>query len=634
MTEWVVLELSQKSEGEDPEALKQGILSALKQPVEVFIPAAVTQISGDRKVHYLMEGYAFVQKTLPDPAYLRLEGSRWVQSVLTKPNGSRYSKALATVNDGHIQKLRDQIELEVNQGIGVGDTVTITSGPYKHIDATVIEEIPEQDAVQVYVALRSKQSIITLPRGSLQISTRSPMSPLLSRLGLLRAWVTRAEPVFAWPDGFDTLQQAHDEYTRLAVWTSSYVPRRRFTRFWDRPLEAFDFPNRIDEIAKLSGWLTAAAPFTKFMRQDRRVTGLDNFNRPLDMAWDPNLEVSPAYPEVITKLETQLLELAWFDDILERGRKVRDEMHAILKKMATRRRTGVGKMPQNIIVDGLNLACRCAAAPGLSELRDSEGRPTGAIIGFLNSLGSLKKKFPGAAFYVAWDGSSRRRKDKYPEYKANRNKMPIAFEVEHLRKVLPCLGVYQAFNPNEEADDVIATLVRKRLSSQRSVIFSTDRDFLQLVSENVSVLLPAIGSRKELMYDIQGVKEHYGVDPSAMVQLRALTGDTSDNLPGVPRVPKKVLKSLVQAYGTVEGLYRSGLAGVTKVQYERLRTAEAQVKINLELMALRDISITKVDPTPNPDEVAALLRAVEINPNPILETFLERASELATGLTL
>lgn len=634
MNEWVVLELSQKSEGEDPEALRAGILGALKQPVEVFIPAAVTQISGDRKIHYLMEGYAFVRRDLPDNVYLRLEGSRFVQSVLTKPNGSRYSRILATVNDAHIDRLRGQIEVEVNQGIGVGDTVTITSGPYKHINATVIEEIPEQDAVQVYVKLRSKESIITMPRGSLQISTRSPMSPLLARLGLLRTWIQKADPVFEWPDGFDTVQRTFDDHARLDAWTMLYVPRRRFTRFWDRPLEVFGFQNRIDEIEKLSGWLTAAAPHTRFMKADRRISGLDNSNRPLDMAFDPLLEESVPPSMTFSILEASMLELAWFEDILERGRRVRDEMHAILKKMATRRRTGVGKVPQNIIVDGFNLACRCASAPGLSELKDSQGRPTGAIIGFLNSLGSLKKRYPGSAFYVTWDGSSRRRKDKYPDYKANRNKIPIAFEVEQLRKILPCIGVYQAFNPNEEADDVIATLVRKKLSGQRTVIFSSDRDFLQLVSEWVSVLLPAIGSRKELMCDTPWVKEHYGVDPSAMVQLRALTGDASDNLPGVPRVPKKVLKSLVQAHGTVEGLYRSGLAGVTKVQYERLRSAEPQVKINIDLMTLRDISFTKIDPTPNPDEVAALLRAVEINPNPILETFLERASELATGLTL
>lgn len=615
MNEWVVLELSSKSEGEDPDTLRKGILGALKQSGDVFIPAAITQIGGDRVVHYLMEGYAFVRRDHLDNVYLRLEGSRFVQSVLTKPNGSRHSRVLATVTDAHIDQIRSQIELEVNQGIGVGDTVTITSGHFKHIEATVIEEIPEQDAVQVYVQLRSKQTIITLPRSFLQISTRSPLSPLFARLGLLRAWIHAHEPVFNWNDNFEAVLKSNREHQRLEGWVAEVAPRYRFKRFFEKPLEVWDFPNKVQEVERLSKWVTAAIPTSRFLKADQRIES----------------------GEVFHSIESQLVELAWFEDVLDRGRRLRGEMNELLRKMATRRRSGAGKVPQNIIIDGHNLAFRCLYAPGISEMADSQGRPTGVILGFLRSVGALRKRFGTSAIFVSWDGSSRRRKDKYPEYKANRPERvgtPTFDQLDYLRKILPALGIYQVFNPNEEADDVIATLVRKKLSSQRTIIFSTDRDFLQLVNESVSVLIPAIGSRKELMYDSVGVKDHYGVDPGAMVQLRALTGDSSDNLPGVPRVPKKVLKALVQAHGTVEGLYRSGLAGVTKVQYERLRSAEPQVRINLDLMTMRDVAITKIDPTPNPDEVAALLRAVEINPNSILETFLERSSELATGLTL
>jgi DNA polymerase-1 len=337
------------------------------------------------------------------------------------------------------------------------------------------------------------------------------------------------------------------------------------------------------------------------------------------------------------RLEQKVLELAWFEDVLDRGREIRNEMNELLKQQATRRRrTGVGKVPQNIIVDGHNLAFRCLYAPGMADLADSQGRPTGIILGFLRSLGALRKRWP-SALYVSWDGSSQRRKAKYPDYKANRPAHvgpPTFDQMDYLRKILPALGVYQVYNPNEEADDVIATLARKKLSSQKTVIFSTDRDFIQLVNSNVSVLIPALGARKELLFDPEAVKEHYGVAPEVMVQLRALLGDSSDNLPGVPRVPKKVLRSLIQAHGSVEAVYRSGLAGVSKVQYDRLRSAEPQVRINVELMALKDVPFTKVDPNPNPDEVAALLRAVEITPNSILETFFERSSEHATGLTL
>jgi len=635
-TEWVVLELSPKSEGEDPDTLRDGILHSLKQPGEVFIPAAVTKISGEKVVHYLMEGYAFVRRTLPDKDYLRLEGTRWVQSVLTQPTGSRHVRVLATVGQAHIERIRHQIEVEINQGISVGDQVVITSGPFKNITATVIEEIPEQDAVQVYVQLRSKQTILTLPRSGLQVGTRSPLSPLIGRLNLLKSWVERSEPVFNWTDLFDTVLQNYGASERLDGWVARKQSPYSWRCFFDwKPLEKRNFVNRVHEIQTLSNWYRGMVPHLRFMLADQRVNGVDALNGPLPDEHGVVRELGDTL--TFPKLEEKVLELAWFEDVLDRGRWIRNDMNELLKQQATRRRrTGVGKVPQNIIIDGHNLAFRCLYAPGMADLADSQGRPTGIILGFLRSLGALRKRW-ASAMYVSWDGSSQRRKAKYPDYKAHRPShvgSPIFDQIGYLRKILPALGVYQVWNPNEEADDVIATLVRKKLSSQKTVIFGTDRDFLQLVSTNVSVLIPALGARKEVMFDPDGVKEHYGVAPETMVQLRALLGDTSDNLPGVPRVPKKVLKQLIQAHGSVDAVYRSGLAGVSKVQYDRLRSAEPQARINVDLMALKDVPFTKVDPNPNPDEVAALLLAVEMNPNSILETFFQRSSEHATGLTL
>jgi 5'-3' exonuclease len=106
-----------------------------------------------------------------------------------------------------------------------------------------------------------------------------------------------------------------------------------------------------------------------------------------------------------------------------------------------------------------------------------------------------------------------------------------------------------------------------------------------------------------------------------MVQLRAFYGDPSDNIPGVPRVPKKVLRSLVQAHGSVEAVYRSGLTGLTKGQYERLRSAEPQVRINVELMTLVDVGVTSVPPDVDPDNVAARLRELDIEPTSLLDIF-------------
>lgn len=606
--EWVVLELSPKSEGEDPEVVRGALLHALKEG-DIFIPAAVTQVGDDRAVHYLLDGYAFVRRTHPDAAYLKLVGSRFVQSVLLKPN-HKTQRVLATVNSSHIQKLRGQIDAEVNQGIGVGDTVLIMSGHYKHIEATVIEEIPEQDAVQVFIKLRSKQSIITLPRSFLKVVSRSPLSPLIARLSLLRAWVQSVTPVFRWDSkAFLQVQRQVKEVQRLDRWITSRDPLIRFWRF-TRASDPRVYLAQVGEVEQLTSWVRRYSKINNRIARSYLVTRDDS----------------------LVSLESQVLELLWFNDALARGRQIRSEMNEILRRLATKK-VSEGKM-QNVIVDGHNLAFRCLYAPGMKDLSDTHGRPTGVILGFVRSLGALRKRFPEATLWVAWDGSSRRRKAIFADYKANRsqsNRTPIFDQIGYLRETLPLLGAIQVFNPDEEADDVIASLVRNKVSQQKSVIFGTDRDFLQLVNNNISVLIPAIGSRKEMLMGPLEVEKQFGVQPKTMLELRSLIGDPSDNIPGVPRVPKKVLKSLVQAHGSVDGIYRSGLAGLSRVQYDRIRSAEPQVRINLDLMTLVDVSFTTIDPQPNPDSLAKRLDEVDIQPSNILETFFGRSSEFAAG---
>jgi DNA polymerase-1 len=253
-------------------------------------------------------------------------------------------------------------------------------------------------------------------------------------------------------------------------------------------------------------------------------------------------------------------------------------------------------------------------------------------------MGALKKRFPEASFWVAWDGSSTRRRARYPDYKRNRPRKEITVSVggamfdplQFLREVLPLIGVRQVWNPVEEADDVLATLVRNELEGQTNLICSTDRDFLQLVTASTSLLFPAVGSRKEVLYDVQGVMHQLGVPPEKVVQLRSLFGDTSDNLPGVPRVPKKVLRTLIQEYGSVDGAYSSGLPTVNRGQYERLMEAAPQVKINLELMALVDVSIFRTDPDVDEDGATDRLLDLEIKAPPIVQVFLGRPSASVT----
>ncbi len=182
--QWVILELSSKAEGEDPDIVRRSITYAVKG-AEVFIPAAVTQIGEDRVVHYLVDGYAFIRHKHPDTLYNRLDNSKYVQKVLTKivkpENGGRPVRQLAFVENSAIDKMKRQIQSETDQGIGIDDTVLITSGAYRQIQAKVIEEIPEEQKVQVRVLLRSKDSIITLPRSFLRLVSKAPKAPAMDR---------------------------------------------------------------------------------------------------------------------------------------------------------------------------------------------------------------------------------------------------------------------------------------------------------------------------------------------------------------------------------------------------------------------------------------------------------------------
>jgi len=602
VSDWVVLELTPRSEGEDPDLIRRSIRNTLKRKdIEVFVPAAVTQVGDDRVVHYLVEGYVFVRHE-SSVDYLRLEGSRFVQTVLS--TGVR-RKALSTVRDVDINRMRAQIAKQVDQGIGVGDTVMISSGAYRHIEATVIEEILETQTVQVHVKLRSKETIVTLPRSFLQVVKRTPLSTLFSRLTALRAWTRMVQPILTWTrKNPPPLKRRFNRLNRFEKWVTKAHHLRAFVGFYHGSLGRGPqvLRQQLAKTEQLSVWDERAKHLRAFVLFHYR---------------DMQLDV----------LGDKLVELYWFDDVLERMKILEGDIERLGHRVARRRKSGGGNVVQNILVDGHNLAFRCLYAPGMATLADEQGRPTGMILGFLRSLGALKKRFAEARLYVSWDGSSQRRKTLYGEYKANRTSASASHGVEgfdqvgFLREILPKFGCWQVYNPEEEADDVIAVLARGPLKTQHNLIFSTDKDMLALVTSTTSVLTPKVGTRKEILHDPTSVAKLFGVPPEQLQQLRAFCGDPSDNIPGVPRVPKKVLRSLVQQHGSVQGVYGSGLTGLSKGQYERLRTAEPQVRLNLRLMAFANVEVLTVDPDPDVEGAAAKLHGVGINPTPILKPF-------------
>lgn len=619
--EWVVLELTSKADGEDPDLVRASIRHLLRD-AEVFVPASVVQRGEARVVSYLMEGYAFIRRTHPDERYFRLEGSKYVQAIVTTTDLETKTRRVSCVYDRDIDRFRAQIHVQEDQGINNGDRVVITSGPYKNLTALVVGEIPEMDAVQVHVPLRSKDSLVTLPRAFLRLHEKAAKPLYHVQREALKGWVTAVIALAQWQPKVDllplfnawqTLQYALDLATTVLT--------------LNREIDTSDFQRKVLEYEMLQDWVE---------RSEQARPAVVLFSGPPDTAplvqmWEKYAKLntwverakslshcifSICAPASSSALQAKYAKWAWLDDKYVRLTTLLGQIERAEQQMAA---GGV----QNLVIDGHNLAIRCATTPGLGELKDSQGRPTGAIVGFLNALVALKKHFPGVDVYVTWDGSSDRRKAIVPEYKQGRGVPRATFEISRLQALLPKLGVTQVWNAAEEADDVIATLVRKQLGGQSNVIFSTDRDLLQLVTESTVVLSPKVGARKERMIGPAEVEAEYGVKPSQMVQLRALAGDTSDNLPGCPGCGLKTATRLVQLYGAVDNLFRSNLAGLPKGLTANLRASEATVRMNVRVMALID-DLETVTLPPDPDETAvvAQLNEIEVKPENYLPAFL------------
>ncbi len=326
---------------------------------------------------------------------------------------------------------------------------------------------------------------------------------------------------------------------------------------------------------------------------------------------------SPTFSNV----ETHYVEWAWLHDVHDRLESLHQWVEELEREMDN------SAMTQNIIIDGNNLAVRCGKAPGLDVLKDKQGRPSGVITGFLRSLASLRKRFPDATIYVCWDGSSQRRKALFPGYKAGRTPFDGFPQITWLRALLPSLGVVQAFAEGEEADDVIATLVRDRLVEQTNLILSTDRDLLQLVTATTQILYPSIAGRPEKVIDPAAVKAEYDVDPAKMVYFRALAGDSSDKIPGVPRLPEKTIAKLLQMYGSVDGVLAANLPELTKAQQEKIRASAEQLRKNVILMTLiPDLEIVITDSSPDRESAAKNLQDVDVKSDSILGAFFKEES--------
>lgn len=609
-TEWVVLELSPQGEEEDPEVLQKSINRMVKGK-EFFIPASVIKVpGGSRVVHKLIDNYVFVKRQLADTEFFKMEGTRYIASILTV--AGKVSRRIACASDQDIERMRRQLHIETDQGIQVGDEVVVMNGPYKDIKGKVIEEIPENDTVQVFISLRSKQALITLPRTFLRFVAKNSEeqhfhSPFFTKVTRIRDWIKKVTPfVDCKPPKFKPLTEGYSKISKLDEWC---VRGRRLCRLVADGASPSDMICGEDNV-------TLSAKYERFESMSSFI------NRSGFLFYKPRLERLISDTDMVP-INSKNIKLAYLQTAIQRVKSIQESIEIIERSIPDWGQS----MVQNLIFDGHNLAYRAEKAlrfvPG-GSLVDNDGKPTSIIYGFLRSVAALRKRFDQAIIYVVWDGSRQRRVKDYPEYKATREPHPesVHEEMLRLRTMLPFFGVNQAYNPEEETDDLIAHLTKVKLKGNHNLIVSTDRDFLQLVTYTDLVLVPKVGSRPETLYDPDKVVLEYGVAPRRMTHLRALIGDDSDNLPGVARIPRKVIASLLNTHGSLDGLYDSNLAGITTAQYEKIRAFEAQARLNLKLMNLcEDVEcpITEADP----DSEAALnsLRQCAIQPETIMGSF-------------
>ncbi|MBQ7499967.1 MAG: DNA polymerase I [Clostridia bacterium] len=212
-------------------------------------------------------------------------------------------------------------------------------------------------------------------------------------------------------------------------------------------------------------------------------------------------------------------------------------------------------MKKFLIIDGNSILNR--AYYGIRALSASDGLPTNALYGFVNTvLSTLDRVSPDYAA-IAFDLPGKTfRHEKFDQYKANRHGMPddLAIQLPYAKKLAEALGFRVAEKSGYEGDDVIGTLAKTAAEAGvHAYILTGDRDSLQLVCGNISVLL--IGNRETLEYTPDVFLEKYGIPAEHYVDCKALMGDSSDNIPGVPGIGEKTAFKLIAEYKTLDDLY-------------------------------------------------------------------------------
>ena len=238
------------------------------------------------------------------------------------------------------------------------------------------------------------------------------------------------------------------------------------------------------------------------------------------------------------------------------------------------------------IIDGSSYLYRAFHA--MPPLSTSKGQPTGAIKGVTNMLMTLKKDSEGSPIIIVFDAKGKTfRNEIYSEYKANRPPMPdeLRLQLEPVKVICKAIGFPLIEIEGVEADDVIATISRMAKDAKyKCVVSSLDKDLMQLVEDPDTTLM---NTMKHEIFDEAKVFEKFGVKPNQIRDMLALVGDSSDNIPGVPKVGQKTAAKWLNEYSDLDGVIKNAdlIKGVVG---DNLRNSLSELDRNVELVSLKD----------------------------------------------
>lgn len=292
-------------------------------------------------------------------------------------------------------------------------------------------------------------------------------------------------------------------------------------------------------------------------------------------------------------------------------------------------------MDKLVLIDGHSILHR--AFYGVPDLTNSEGLHTNAIYGFLNIMFHILDEEKPDYFIVTFDEHAPTfRHEMFEAYKGTRKPMPeeLRQQVPLMKEMLSAMGVLVISKPGLEADDLMGTLAKEgeRLGMEVAVI-SGDRDLLQIASDHIMIRIPKTkkGGTEIENYKASDVKELYQLTPAQFIELKALMGDTADNIPGVPKVGEKTATELMVQYGSIDAIYEH-IDEIKKNSIrESLRENRELADLSLKLATIKTDCELDIHPNDAPVPGFYTKEAYELCRKLELKSFYKRFDDAVTG---